>query len=156
MGIKKLWLRLKRKWRVYFKEDFKPASNRLQRFDHWATILGLFVSSYFAWKSVDLTLSQAENDHSIDSLAVIAKNQKVQTDTLIKVLEALKMQNEQNDIQLKILLKNQRITDNISSVNGGEFYDELMNNMRFAYDSSSFFNNPVTYRIQKLNTLKIP
>ncbi len=64
------------------------------------------------------------------------------------------MQNEQNDIQLKILLKNQGITDNISLVNGGEFYDELMNNMRFAYDSSSFFNNPVSYRTQKLNTLK--
>jgi mannose/fructose/N-acetylgalactosamine-specific phosphotransferase system component IID len=61
MGIKKLWLRLKRKWRVCFKEDFKPASNRLQKIDHWATILGLFVSSYFAWKSIDLTLSQAEH-----------------------------------------------------------------------------------------------
>jgi hypothetical protein len=145
--IKDRFFKVSKKIKLIIKNDINPASHRLQRFDHWATILGFLISSYFAWKSYDLSIKQAKNEDSINTLKDIALNQKtqnerleeiilkneIQTDTLVEVINRLDEQNINlkailglNSKQVKAVIKQLSISEESNNINEEENLRKLI------------------------------
>jgi hypothetical protein len=140
-----------RRLRSIFQRDSAPASNRIQLIGYWATILGFFISSYFAWKSYDLSIKQAKNEDSINALKNIAQNQitqnqrledlitknRIQTDTLVGVIRRLDSQNKNLVSILSLNTKQVKIIEqqlSLSEQSSNTFEQE---NLRKFEESSS-------------------
>lgn len=91
-NLKIFWKRIKGSEFIKLNSRYRS----LQFWDHWATILGFFISSFFAGYAIYLTIKQEKTDQNVELLGQIV----LRNDTMIQKLST---QNEIQQKQLDIL-----------------------------------------------------
>ena len=83
-----------RQWRIVRLTESKIRSIGLEKASQWAAIIGVFVGTYFAWKTVVLTKKYGESRDQLNRLDTLAVRQQAELDTLVGVLHELRIETQ--------------------------------------------------------------